>query len=431
MRNQLVNASLKKTIYASNMINKDQNQNTNQQNMRHPNMNNPNVNNPNMNYPNVNNPNMNNQNMNNSNMNNPNVNNPNVNNPNVNNPNVNNPNVNNPNVNNPNVNNPNVNNPNMNNPNVNNPNVNNPNMNNPNMNNPNMNNPNVNYPNMNIPNMNYPNMNNPNVNYPNMNNPNMNYPNMNFQQYPYIIPPPQQQMAMFFNDWRTVLAPLKGCRIKQQFDDREFLADYVMGMKFDFNNKYLILDAGNELLKFTAIENSEFFSRNCLPKMCIPINMKILSYGKELVKPDIMVEKDCSFTICCLNRPIIKMYDFSNNNNKKLIGTIRPPFSCCSFKFDLFDASNKKIIYMDDTCCQMSILCPCPFGPFKFSNYYLRDAKTHERIAHLRKEVPFLKFVKRDIDNYTLNFEDVQNPEWKMMLLAFSLFLDYIYYDAK
>ncbi|CAD2112024.1 phospholipid scramblase, putative [Plasmodium vinckei] len=416
MNNQFVNASLKKTIYTSNMINKDQNQSAIQQNMINPNMNNPNVNYQNMNNPNMINPNM--------------IN-PNMNNPNMNNPNMINPNMINPNMNNPNMINPNMINPNMINPNMNNPNMINPNMINPNMNNPNMINPNMINPNMNNPNMINPNMNNPNVNYQNMNNPNMINPNMNYQPYPHIMPPPQQQMGMFLNDWKSTLAPIKSCRIKQQFDDREFLADYIMGMKLDFNNKYLILDSATEILKFTAIENSECFNRNCFPKMCIPINMKILRHGKELARPDIVVEKDCSFTVCCLNRPIIKMYDFSDNNNKKLIGTIRTPFSCCSFKFDLFDASNKKIIYMDDTCCQISILCPCPFGPFKFSDYYLRDAKTNERIAHLQKEVPFLKFIKRDIDNYTLNFEDVKNPEWKMMLLAFSLFLDYIYYDTK
>ncbi|SBS83254.1 phospholipid scramblase, putative [Plasmodium malariae] len=351
-------------------------------------------------------------------------------NPNVNNPNVNNPNVNNPNVNNPNVNNPNVNshcapNPSVNNPNVNvqyahNPNVNNPNVNSQYPHNPNANNPYVNNPNTNNPNMNYPHM---NYNYP--------YPNMHNYQYTYPMGPPQQQMNMFVNDWKSILAPLKGCRIKQQFDDREFLADFAMGIKLDFNNRYLILDASTELLRFTAIESSEFCNRNCLPKICIPINMKILTYGKELSKPDIMIEKDCTCTFLCLNRPTIKMYDYSNNNNRQLIGKIKSPYSCCSYKFDLFDSSNNKIIYMDDTCCQVSILFPCPFGPFKFSNFYLRDAKTNEKVAHLQKEVPFLKFVKRDIDNYTINFEEVQNPEWKMMLLAFSLFLDYMYYDRK
>ncbi|SBT32777.1 phospholipid scramblase, putative [Plasmodium ovale wallikeri] len=267
--------------------------------------------------------------------------------------------------------------------------------------------------------------NNPNVNY------NYPYPNMHNYQHPYPMPPPQQQMQMFVNDWKSTMASLKSCRIKQQFDDREFLADFAMGLKLDFNNRYLVLDASTELLKFTAIESSDFCNRNCLPKMCIPINMKILSYGKQLTKPDVMVEKDCTCTMLCLNRPTIKMYEYSNNNNKRLIGTIKAPFSCCSYKFDLFDSSKNKIIYMDDTCCQLSILFPCPCGPCKFSNYYLRDAKTNEKVAHLQKEVPFLKFVKRDIDNYTLNFEEVKNPEWKMMLLAFSLFLDYIYYDRK
>ncbi|ANQ07143.1 Uncharacterized protein PCOAH_00014740 [Plasmodium coatneyi] len=273
------------------------------------------------------------------------------------------------------------------------------------------------------------------ANAPHPNAPNMNYncpyPNMHNYQHQYPMGPPQQQMHMFTNDWKSILAPLKSCRIKQQFDDREFLADFAMGMKLDFNNRYLVLDAATELLKFTAIESSDCCNRNCLPKMCIPINMKILTYGKELSRPDIMVEKDCSCTMLCLNRPTIKMYGFSNNNNKELIGTIKSPFSCCSYKFDLYDSAMRKIIYMDDTCCQLSILFPCPCGPFKFSNFYLRDAKTNEKVAHLQKEVPFLKFVKRDIDNYTLNFEEVQNPEWKMMLLAFSLFLDYMYYDRK
>ncbi|SOV14970.1 phospholipid scramblase, putative [Plasmodium sp. gorilla clade G2] len=266
----------------------------------------------------------------------------------------------------------------------------------------------------------------PNINYtyrnPNMYNMNYNNP---------IVPPPQQQMQLFVNDWKSILSPIQNCKIKQQFDDREFVADYFMGFKLDFNNKYLILDASTELMKFTACEKSEFCYRNCLPKICIPMNMKILSYGKEISKPDILMEKDCTCTFLCFNRPTIRMYDFSNNNNKELIGTIKAPYKCCSYNFNLFDSSNNKIMYMDDTCCQMSILFPCPWGPFKYSNFFLRDANSKEKIAHLRKEVPFLKFVKRDIDNYTLDFEQVQNPEWKMMLLAFALFLDYMYYDRK
>ncbi|KYN99609.1 putative phospholipid scramblase [Plasmodium gaboni] len=215
----------------------------------------------------------------------------------------------------------------------------------------------------------------PNINYtyrnPNMYNMNYNNP---------IVPPPQQQMQLFVNDWKSILSPIQNCKIKQQFDDREFV---------------------------------------------------VLSYGKEISKPDILMEKDCTCTFLCFNRPTIRMYDFSNNNNKELIGTIKAPYKCCSYNFNLFDSSNNKIMYMDDTCCQMSILFPCPWGPFKYSNFFLRDANSKEKIAHLRKEVPFLKFVKRDIDNYTLDFEQVQNPEWKMMLLAFALFLDYMYYDRK
>ncbi|CRG97241.1 phospholipid scramblase, putative [Plasmodium gallinaceum] len=267
-------------------------------------------------------------------------------------------------------------------------------------------------------------------NQPNTNN-NYQNPNMNNLNHVNPMPPPQQQMHMFSNDWKSVIASIKSCKIQQVFNNKEFVADFFIGINLDFSNKYLILDASNNVTKFVAIENSHFANRNCLPKICIPVEMKILRQGKELNMPDLLVEKDCSCTICCLNRPTIKMYDFSNNNNKELIGIIKSPFSCCSYKFDLFDTSNNKIIYMDDTCCQLSILCPLPCGACKYSNFYLHDAKTKEKVAHLIKEVPFLQLVKKDIDNYVMNFEQVVNPEWKMMVLAFALFLDYIYYDYK
>ncbi|CRG99089.1 phospholipid scramblase, putative [Plasmodium relictum] len=259
------------------------------------------------------------------------------------------------------------------------------------------------------------------------------YPNPNMNNFNYVnpMPPPQQQMHMFANDWKSVIAPIKSCKIKQVFDSKEFISDFFMGLKLDFNNRYLVLDKSNEITKFIAIENSHFANRNCLPKMCIPVKMKILRYGKEINMPDLIIEKDCSCTMCCLNRPTIKMYDFSNNNNKELIGTIKSPFSCCSYKFDLFDTSNNKIIYMNDTCFQFGIICPLPCGVCKYSNFYLHDAKTKEKVAHLRREVPFLQLVKQDLDNYVMNFEQIVNPEWKMMVLAFALFLDYIYYDYK
>ncbi|VWU52480.1 phospholipid scramblase, putative [Hepatocystis sp. ex Piliocolobus tephrosceles] len=306
---------------------------------------------------------------------------------------------------------------------------------------PNANYPNPNFPNANMPNPNYPNPNMPNPNYPNPNMPNANFPNANMPMYnsalhntqihavPHIMPPPQQNMNAFTNNWKNIINPLKGCKIKQMFDDREFLASFVMGINVDFNNRYMILDDETDLLNFTAIEQSKFCSRNCLSKQCNPISFKLISPGKPLTKPDVLVEKDCSCTICCLDRPTIKLYDVVNNNEKKLIGTIKNPFGCCFYNFKLLDSSNNNVIYMHESCCQLSLLCPCPCGPCKTSNFFLHDTKNRKEVAHIQKKVPFIRFVKEDIDNYNIRFEKVINPEWKMMLLALVLYLDYMYYD--
>merc|ERR1719401_577030 len=101
--------------------------------------------------------------------------------------------------------------------------------------------------------------------------------------------------------------------------------------------------------------------------------------------------------------------------------------------FNLLDNSEQPALTAYGACCQLGLLCPCPCGPCREVKFAVKDAKTKQDVGKLKKIVPdCLKFiVADDVDNYEVEFGAVSDPQWKALLIALSLFVDFRYFNTR
>lgn len=60
------------------------------------------------------------------------------------------------------------------------------------------------------------------------------------------------------------------------------------------------------------------------------------------------------------------------------------------------------------------------------------DAKTDQEVGLIEKKVPScIKFLfAGDVDNYKIEFGQVQNPQYKALLIAMAIFIDFRYFNS-
>eukprot|EP00747_Dinoflagellata_sp_TGD_P183685 gnl/TRDRNA2_/TRDRNA2_38748_c0_seq1.p1 gnl/TRDRNA2_/TRDRNA2_38748_c0~~gnl/TRDRNA2_/TRDRNA2_38748_c0_seq1.p1 ORF type:complete len:440 (-),score=91.31 gnl/TRDRNA2_/TRDRNA2_38748_c0_seq1:363-1682(-) len=224
-------------------------------------------------------------------------------------------------------------------------------------------------------------------------------------------------------------------------------------MELEMANKYVIKTPQGHPL-FFAVEQTDFCNRQ-FGADCRAIDIDVVVLGQD---PRLMqqatgdfdwsfnpfggaldlngsqkfmhMHKDCQFTCCCFNRPII---DVINGTNGQVIGKIKDPWACCDMTFDMMDQNMNPTLTAKGGCCQLGLLCPCPCGPCREVKFDVNDAKTGQPIASLKKVVPdCLKFLAADdVDNYEVEFGNVSDPQWKAMLVALALFIDFRYFNVR
>jgi len=224
-------------------------------------------------------------------------------------------------------------------------------------------------------------------------------------------------------------------------------------LELEMANKYLITAPAGQPL-FFAVENTDLLNRQCGGD-CRGIDMDIVVLGQDprLLEQAtgamdwsfnpmnggvdltnahrfLRLHKDCQFTCCCYNRPII---DISDGQSGQLIGRIKNEWACCDMIFSLTDPTGNATLETKGGCCQAGLICPCPCGPCREVNFDVKDARKGREVGHLKKVIPdCLKFIAADdVDNYEVDFGQVKSPEMKAMLIALSLFIDFRYFNTR
>mmetsp|Transcript_14796 Transcript_14796/g.26260 ORF Transcript_14796/g.26260 Transcript_14796/m.26260 type:complete len:360 (-) Transcript_14796:68-1147(-) len=226
-----------------------------------------------------------------------------------------------------------------------------------------------------------------------------------------------------------ILSQMQGVVIKQQVQ----WAQVLVG--FDMPNKFLVSDpvGGHDL--FVAAERNNgalgMVGRQVFGGGFRPFTLDIaLLLGPEAPPlPFIRLERPFKCTCCCFQRPQMHIYNALTN---RLIGSTHEPFSCCHLRLGLRDESENDVLTVNHHCCDCSILCwGCPCG-CQETNFEVRDGENV--VGNIRRQfntaqlIGMVTGVNADSDQFAVDFQDVQNPEWKAALIAMAIFLEYCYF---
>jgi hypothetical protein len=208
----------------------------------------------------------------------------------------------------------------------------------------------------------------------------------------------------------------------------------MIGTEVQMANKYNILDsAGNQL--FYAYETTDCCRRQLQTGCChdcAPYDVRILyTPPGHLNQEFLSTQRACQPTCCCFNRPVATVYD---QTTRYKIGSFRDPCTCCLLKFQIRDHDDSDVLVVDGGCCctQPGMCCPLPCGPCSKVEFDVKDAQHGQTVAHITKKVPscLTWCIAPDVDNYHVSFEQVQNQKWKAILMAFTIFMDFRYFNT-
>eukprot|EP00747_Dinoflagellata_sp_TGD_P206549 gnl/TRDRNA2_/TRDRNA2_80246_c0_seq1.p1 gnl/TRDRNA2_/TRDRNA2_80246_c0~~gnl/TRDRNA2_/TRDRNA2_80246_c0_seq1.p1 ORF type:complete len:399 (-),score=55.61 gnl/TRDRNA2_/TRDRNA2_80246_c0_seq1:104-1216(-) len=225
-----------------------------------------------------------------------------------------------------------------------------------------------------------------------------------------------------------ILGRLKQVKIKQQIQ----WAQVIVG--FDMPNKYIISDADTGHDLFVAAERNDGVI-GVLGRQVMEGNQRPFNLDIALLQPNappihfVRLERPFKCTCLCCQRP--EMTIFNVLTSQRIASTVEP-FSCCHLRLGMRDAGENDVLSINHHCCDCSLLCwGCPCG-CQETDFQVRDGDT--TVGHIRRQfntaqmIGMVTGVNADSDQFQVNFEQVQSPEWKAVLIATAIFLDYCYF---
>lgn len=202
----------------------------------------------------------------------------------------------------------------------------------------------------------------------------------------------------------------------------------LLGTEIEMANKYNILSGTGEDV-FYAGEETDFCTRQakrCFPD-CAPWNVDIIYTQGGRSQLAFKLERPCTLTCCCCNRPVINVTDVVRGQS---IGSIVDPFACCDLTFALRDPAEATVLKASGGCCQWGLCCPLPCGPCSTVDFSIQGT-SGEALGSVTKKVPscFKFLVADDVDNYKIDFGGVRKAEEKALLMALAIFIDFRYFS--
>lgn len=210
---------------------------------------------------------------------------------------------------------------------------------------------------------------------------------------------------------------------------------------FEKNNRYVLRDTNGSDIFFVK-ENSTCLERSCAGLcggLCKQWRMDIFLLGPDGVNGGldsmtkfIHLERPCHATICCMNRPEVVVTDAQTGLK---IGTIREPWTCCNLKFEVLNASDQPTLNVEACACQPGLICPCPCNgvPCQLIDFPITDFNSKAQVAKIEKRWRWGDVVQclGEWDDYWVDFNDAKNPDYKVLLLATSIFIQMRFFDKR
>jgi len=231
------------------------------------------------------------------------------------------------------------------------------------------------------------------------------------------------------NPGLACLAQHAKIEVKEEVNFLEALSA-IIGQEIEMANKYKVFADGGEYELFYAVEQTDCCTRQmkqCAPD-CAPWNLHVLYTEGGANMNAFHLERGSTCTCCCFNRPVVEVLDATTGQK---MGSLKDPFACCDLTFTVRDPNDEDALKISGGCCQWGLCCPLPCGPCAEVNFPVTDAKSGAEVGHVQKKVPSCcKFIfAPDVDNYKIDFGGVQSPQYKALLLAFAIFLDFRYFN--
>jgi len=220
-------------------------------------------------------------------------------------------------------------------------------------------------------------------------------------------------------------------KIKEQVNIIEAITA-IIGQEIEMGNKYKITAEDESQELFFAVEETDCMTRQfkqCCPD-CAPWNLKIMYTQGGANQEAFKLNREWTCTFCCFNRPVVDIVDVPSGQK---LGSISDPFACCDLTFSVKEPSEKTdtVITANGGCCQWGLCCPLPCGPCAEVNFDINDASSGQTVGNLKKKVPnCCKFLLApDVDNFEVNFGGVQHPQYKALIMALAIFMDFRYFN--
>lgn len=208
----------------------------------------------------------------------------------------------------------------------------------------------------------------------------------------------------------------------------------MLGAEIEMANKYNILDSEGRQV-FYAVEETNCCKRqlqNGCCHDCAPYDVNILYTPQgQMHQRFVRMTRPFQCTCCCLNRPVAEVHDETSGTK---LGSFKDPCTCCCLKFQVRDSADNDVLEVDGGCLltQPGMLCPLPCGPCAHVTFDVKDSNSGQVVAKVQKQVPscLTWCFAPDVDNYQLEFNQVQDATWKAILLAFTIFMDFRYFNV-
>ena len=228
---------------------------------------------------------------------------------------------------------------------------------------------------------------------------------------------------------------LSGIFVKQRMNIMEVVTGCEMENIFDIFQKHQNAEKTTGKRLWRAMEESTFVQRNCVQTNCRSFTLKIFNLHNgslENATECLRMERACTCTCFCLNRPTISM-TYTEGGKDVSLGKISDPYDMCQTLFKIFDQNDNPLYKIETYCVQCGVICKgCPCAPCERVTFQVTDLNTNQLVPPIQKtnQVCMKDFVE-DSDNYGIEFAPGTSWQNKSLLLGAILFIDFIMFEEK
>ena len=212
------------------------------------------------------------------------------------------------------------------------------------------------------------------------------------------------------------LTELNNCSsvlIKQEPDIINIITGFRTECKYNVfgktNNGYIYL--------FECLEKSSCYMRCCCNSASREFDINIFHVGSGMKNLFANIYKPFK-CVCCGCCKIPKMVITLSDGKK--IGKIFNSIDCCDPQFEIYDSNRQLKYFSYGDFCQIGFCCKC----FK-ADFIIFDKKNGNKVGKLTKiEAECIEIISK-ADSYKMKFPKTATSIEKLLLICFSLMIDY------